>query len=343
MSFSNDALNLPAPDVLAVDLYNTGRSIDNAAKTAHESSKLHTLRVGNSGCLLADGHMIGSNPWKVLARFMGYQVTPNAQSFDIFDGGFGNEVMWERYLGQVPGIQVKADTEYPLVLPNFAGKYPLTGRPDAVIFSDGVPKMGIELKGIFGASTVQKVFSGTPKTDNLIQAATYSAGFGLPWTLAYSNSSNFKTYKGPGAPGKTEFQLFWVDGKLNFLWRDVPVETAVDVQGIREYYEAIVEAFETKDHSWFRRAPIDFMGEPEDWDNDAYCEFGLMVDNRLSWKDWVHDAAAATKSEVQIRYSWVKKQAVYTVVNHKTMRILREFGDLEEAREYVRNIWKKQK
>ncbi len=343
MKFNDDSLNLPAPDLSAVDLFNIGRSLDNEAKTAQESSKKHTLRVGNSGCMLTDGTMIGANPWKVLARFMGYQVQPGIQSYDIFDGGFGNEAMWEKYLPMVPGVEVKADSDYPLVIPNFAGAYPLTGRPDAVIFSDGVPRMGIELKGVFGASTVQKVFAGSPKTENLIQSAAYSLGFGLPWTLVYSNASNFKTYKGPGAPGKSEYQLFWVDGKLNFLWKGVATETAVDVQGIREYFEAIVEAFESKDHSWFRRSAVDYMGEPEQYDNDDYCEWNNLVDNTLSWNDWVEQAALASKSTVQIKYSRVKNRAVYSVVDLKTARIYADHDTLKDARDHVRSIWKKGK
>ncbi len=340
MQFANDHLNLEAPDLSAVDLFNLGRANDNAAREAQESSKKFTLRAGNAGCLTTEGYFIGANPWKTLARFMGYQVKPNRQSLDIFDGGHGNEVIWDRYLTQVPGIEVKADTNYPLSVPNFARSFTLTGRPDAVIISDGVPRMGIELKGIFGASTAQNALAGSPKTDNLCQAAVYSAGFQLPWTLVYSNSSNFKTYKGPGAPVKSEFKLFWIRGKLHYLWEDNPVETIIDVQGLREYYEAIAEAYETKDHSWFKRSSLNYLGDEEPYNVDSYCEFSNLVDHTAPWSDWVKECEYASRSDRLIKYATHRGKVTYSVYDRNTMRTEREFDRLEDARNYVRKGWK---
>ncbi|MGJ8498477.1 hypothetical protein ACSFBZ_12955, partial [Glaesserella parasuis] len=63
---------------------------------------------------------------------------------------------------------------------------PIMGHPDIVLKKDGQAVLGLELKGIYGASTLEAVLKGRPKNDNLIQAAAYSLYLNLPYALCYT-------------------------------------------------------------------------------------------------------------------------------------------------------------
>lgn len=334
-------LSISVPDISLIEMFNECRSKQIAADAQAEASKAFTLRAGSAGCITESGNFIGTNPWEVLGRFMGYQIPKTRISYDIFDHGFANEWNWEKYLKLQGQYQITGDKNYPLKVEKFVGNYDLTGRPDLVLLKDGAPVVGGEYKVVAGASSAEKVLKGRPKTENLCQAGVYSAGFGIPWVLVYTSYSNFKGYKGALPPGKAEYLVGWDQGRLYFMHEGVVSETIIDVQGIKEYYDAIVSAYEAKDHSWFRREPENYLGEPDYFNPDAYNNFMLMVDNRGSWDDWVREMQYASKSPVLLNYSTYKKQDVFSLVECDTMRVVYESSDLEDCRAEMRTYWEK--
>lgn len=347
-NFKEHGLNIQASDISWVQLYNESREASNKKKAADEKTKAFTLRGGSAGCVTSDGNFIGTNPWDVLARFMGYQTPFLRSTYDIFDGGFGNEANWDRVLAESPSQFIfTGDTNYPLKIENFVKGYPLTGRPDGVAlqYREGGgsnPVVGVEHKGIFGSSSAEKCLNGRPKTENLCQALVYMTGFGIPWSLVYSNSSNFKTYKTPAGPGKAEYHLGLIDGTLYFNWKGVITETIIDVRGVHEYYEAIVDAYEMRDHSWFKRESCDYLGEPEDYDTDTYNTNNLMFDRSGSFGDWEDQLKAADGQSHILQFKSVKRQAVYQLWDTDGAgRLIREFDRLEDARVALRKTWGK--
>lgn len=350
--FLEHDLNIPASDLSWVKLYYEARAEASKKKAVEEKAKILTLRGGSSGCVTKEGNFIGTNPWSALSRFMGYQTPFLNSTLDIFDGGFKNEKDWETTLSEHPGaFQFTGDTAYPLVIKNFVKGYDLTGRPDGVAL-ETIHKMdggeitrsviGVEHKGIFGSSSAEKCLNGKPKTDNLCQAATYMTGFGIPWSLVYTNHSNFKTYKKPAGPGRSEYHLGLIDGTLYFIWKGVLTETIIDVEGIREYYESIVEAYETRDHSWFRRESEDYLGEPEDYDTDTYNTDMLMFDRSGSFKDWEDQLKANDGNPHIIQFRQAKGQKFFQFWDTTGEgKLIREYDNLNDARNALRKSWGK--
>lgn len=147
-------------------------------------------RGGNSGILMEDGVAVGECPKKALARFLGLYKDPDWDTQLMFDIGELNEVRWEDYLKRA-GLDVrKADDA--IKWHTDAGT-PVTGSPDALIYTDGVPTMGIEHKHASSMNTARSVISGQPLLKHLIQTAHYSMAMGdLPFTLLYTSSTNIE-------------------------------------------------------------------------------------------------------------------------------------------------------
>jgi hypothetical protein len=339
MKLNDLNLSLDTTQISLIDLYNEGRDKITALDAEAEASKAFTLRAGSAGCVTESGNFIGANPWEVLGRFMGFQTPKTRISRDIFDHGFANEWNWEKYLKNSSKYEVTGDRNYPLTIENFVGNYTLTGRPDLILKDGGVPVMGGEYKVVAGSSSAEKVLLGSPKTENLCQAGVYSAGFQLPWVLVYTSYSNFKGYKAALPPGKAEYFIGWDQGRLYFNHKGVITETVIDVQGLQEYYDAIVSAYEAKDHSWFMREPENYLGEPEWFNSDKYNTFMNMVDCTAAWGDWVTEASYVAKSPVIIEYSTYKRQDVYKLIEHETMRVVSEADNLEDIRADMRTYW----
>ncbi len=344
-NFHNSQLNIAASNFSWIEQYNISRDHANKIAAAAEKTKAFTLRGGSAGCVTKEGNFIGTNPYDVLARFMGYQTPFLRSTFDIFDGGFGNEANWDKRLAEHPASEFKftGDTNYPLVIKDFVRGYPLTGRPDGVVLTtDGQDKAlcGVEHKGIFGSSSAEKCLNGKPKTENLCQAVVYMTGFGIPWSLCYSNSSNFKTYKTPAGPGKAEYHLGLIDGQLYFNWKGVITETIIDVEGVREFYESIVEAYETKDYSWFKRESQDYLGEPEAYDVDQYNTNNLMFDRTGGFAAWEDQMKRADGNPHILQYKSVKRQDVFQLWNTDGAgKLVKEYYEIEEARKALRKTW----
>lgn len=317
------------------DLLNEGRNKLQEERNEIEKGKVNILRVGSCGAIIEDGDFIGVNPYVTLARFMGYQLGFEEHTLNIFDAGFGNEVMWEKYLTEA-GVDYKAEEDYPLLVPEDVLGHKLTGRPDLVI-GETVnnkfnPTFGVELKSAQSYSGAQVFKKGIPKTENLIQAATYSMFFEIPWVLNYTMSANIAGLKAPKKSffiGIDEFGGIYYEDSLKKR-----TNTLITTEGIRDYYKAISEAFTTRDHSFFCRNGSGFDGEPTNtW--DEYNSFLLAVDSKLDFEEWDKRAKYATSINEQIMLSRARgRQDMYNVKNLKT-GVVKEFNTLAEARDHL--------
>jgi hypothetical protein len=311
--------------------FENGRKIQAKLDNAKEETKKYILRGGSAGCITQYGEFIGVNPWVVLARFMGFQAKPSSQSRNMFDPGIGNEYIWDRYLAHSE-YEVRCEEDYPLRVDRYP--YPLTGRPDGVFgaVKDGefVPEFGVEHKAICSTGTVSVITKQSPKTEHLIQSGVYSMNFQLPWVLVYSQ--HFNAYSDKAS--KLEFPIFWDDGRLGFVKpTQEKVLTDITTDGINDFYLAICEAYDTKDHSFFRRSEVDYQGNPcKYW--DEYNSFLLMVDKDWEWSKWVEHAEAATQSNYTIELASINKQKVYTVLD-VTTGAGTNFASLEAARKVL--------
>lgn len=279
-------INIPFPKHSAIGISEAGQKNAGKEHDKAESNKLHCLRVGSSGCITPQGEFFGQNPYVVLARFMGYSTPIDMGTRNIFDTGFANEAIWEANIS-ASGLEWGSGEDHPVV--TRIGDYPLTGRGDIIL--TGL-KEGIELKAICSSNTIRIFNTQSPKPDNLIQSAAYSYYLGMPWTLVYTAGFNHYGLKA----GKIEFPIKIENGTVFFRRPDGEiVETIITIQGIEDYYKAIIEAFETKDHSWFNWSPINYDGMDFNYWDD-YNNFLLAVDSSLPWDDWETAAKIASDS-----------------------------------------------
>lgn len=208
-------------------------------------------RVGSCGIVTPEGKVYGVCHRKALARSLGIEAPQDLSTDIMFKAGEGNEVHWERILGagykgkilKHADVEVKAKIEgVPLEL---------LGHPDIVLGDEnGKPLYGLELKGIFGATTAISVeMEGVPKNENLIQSATYSYFTGLPYALCYTSSAyvpvNFYDQKKYGIksirPFYRIFYLEWRDEVLHYRDErsEIWVETNITPTAIKSYYQLV--------------------------------------------------------------------------------------------------------
>ena len=96
-----------------------------------ERSKIHTLRIGNAGCMISDTACIGACPQTTLARYLGYQL-PTEDSQSYFDGGIDNEGVWEANI-RASGIDYRCEEDFPVIYESPDKLWKLSGRPDIVL------------------------------------------------------------------------------------------------------------------------------------------------------------------------------------------------------------------
>ncbi len=301
-------VTVPASELTAQELYLLGRKVEQEKHADAEEQKLGTLRGGNSGCITPDGEVYGACHRKALARYKGYQPPIEPISYTWFDAGFANEEAWmqkmEAAVEQMgPEYTLKAEEECPIVWEAQDG-VKVTGRPDIMLFKDGAPILGLELKVVCAANSAIGIYcENKPKIANLIQAAHYSMAHGCPFTLVYSFrsrsaapgwASKFKdklrlSYEKTFTNSKTgrsftkreytiepftkEFRIGFDEGKVYYLTEDgTRVDTPLTEQGIRDYYDLIVRMDKDRDlHT--RITQMDLAGNMLPYDVCNYCEF----------------------------------------------------------------------
>lgn len=337
-------INYKPTDFSAVELFMEGRAKEDEAHKNAEKSKIRTLRGGSAGMLLEDGSVLGTSPWKSLARYLGYQLPIPEHSRNIFDGGWANEALWNQYLTS-RGTNFKEEEEYPL-------KYEIegvtvSGRPDIVILTKkgNEAVFGVENKAVLSEGTAAKVFlEGKPKDDNFIQACHYSHKFDLPWILVYSAyavfAPNFFTKRKFGdddiQPQHAEFKIGCKDNKFYYLdSTGETIDTLITVEGIEDYYRAIIESAKQKDISWMRMANYDIHGVELNFDLNAYDDLCLLVNPNTSFDNWLAGVERACKQTRYIKAKKVNKALKYRVYDISSPKIVDEFDTVEEAREFI--------
>ena len=165
-------------------------------KRESEKGKQGIWRGGNSGIWLPDSDAVaGKCPRLSMLRFLGYEDEAEDDKQLMFDGGFGNEDLWEKVLvpGLPPGTILLSEEDIPTSWPLESGNK-VTGRPDLVICreEDRKPLVGIELKLICSLTTAKNVmFQNKPSLAHVIQASHYSWQLGVPFDLWYTSRVNY--------------------------------------------------------------------------------------------------------------------------------------------------------
>jgi hypothetical protein len=299
-----------------------------------EQDKKYMLRGGTSGCYLPSKNgFIGLNIREALGRFLGFQLRKPKKVKMIFQSGLGSEKQFEVNV-RAAGVQFKSDTEYPIFVENWVGKYPLSGRPDGVFLKDDVAQFGIELKSVLSSSAAEKIFlDDKPKVENLTQAVKYSIATGLPWVLIYQNLAIQGKFKTQVPIGNKEFFVSIEDDKV-ILESDVNPrrETVITASGVHAFDQAIVEAYETKDISFLDWVDSDIFGQPNSYDSRLYNNWDMQVPAGLSFDKWLKYAEIAHKSNWAINYKG-GKTPTYTIENLvEDEQHVRSFMSLQAAR-----------
>lgn len=285
----------PSP-LSAVGLFMEGRRKLAAERAEQEKEKVGTLRGGSAGALVGE-HVLGTCHRIALARFKGLQSEASDETRTIWEAGEVSEINWMEKVSAAWSGKVTGDKDYPL-------KYevrgvPVTGRPDLMLLdTDGQPVLGVELKNVESIqSATSMVYEGSPKTDNLIQAAHYSLKFGVPWILAYSFSGqgeppfwSVKKYNIPKGtkirPFKKEFKLFWRDGRLGYVKESgEEVLTIVTAQSIEDFYNLVLDVEQHKD-LYLRHSSRTLTGEIQPFDQCNYCPAKAACDSYDEHNDY---------------------------------------------------------
>lgn len=270
-----------------------------AEKGAIEQASSGHPRVGSSGCVGTDADVYGTCQRKALARSLGIELPQSLATDVMWKAGEANEWHWDRILSRGLPADLK-QLPRPYVEAVIEG-VPLSvlGHPDVVLGdADGKPVLGLELKGIYGATTAISVFfEHTPKNENLIQAAAYSHFMKLPWVLCYTSASyvptGFDKKKYGVSSIKPFYRIFYMEWRDDVLWyRDETqiawVKTVVTSKGIEDYYKLLVEMQQSQDLGP-RPSSHYVNGEPHKWGRESMCglcEFKSACDAYDGDKDY---------------------------------------------------------
>jgi hypothetical protein len=315
------SLTMLPSQLTAKTIYKAGTTQSREEHREAATTKVGTLRGGNSGCITDTAEVYGTCHRKSLARYLGLEVEPDSTSQVYFDAGFANEAIWEIRAKQALGhsdyshLKVLVEEECPVAWANADG-VPVTGRPDMMLWNDDTPVLGFEFKSVSAVkSACSLLIEDAPKTDNLIQAAHYSMEHGCPFSLIYSYRSRaFTGWLGPWLakkhgkldllvehpsrfgkapeysiePFDKEFLLGWEDGHLYYMRESGErVDTPITEDGIRRYYNAITEMQTNKD-LFVRTTKLKLDGTQYPWDPCGNCEFKPACDQfEHSYDDWV--------------------------------------------------------
>jgi hypothetical protein len=195
-----------------ISLYKQGFGLHQKEREKAEKEKAQELRIGDAGCFVAGPKGQDSYVGKCLRlaalRYLGWQEDHSFQKCLMFDGGIGNESVWERYLrlAVVTGATVKSDVEAGFKL-DWHGST-ISGRPDLTIIEKDGRKHGIELKRAYSIWTARNLLEFKPPISNLIQAGNYARLGG------YDSYEVIFTYREQGSITKNKWSFG--EAKANF-------------------------------------------------------------------------------------------------------------------------------
>lgn len=321
-------------------LLERGQEAQNNAHAEAEKAKLGILRGGSAGCIGTDGEAYGECARVALLRLQGVdkEVEPNRHI--MFDAGRTAEDSWAAKLADA-GVVFRREEWVPITwaVPGHPGRV-VTGRPDIVIGSefyrdtteeennariaagghphsiamtqDFRPEFGLELKGIYSASSAVRVeCEGIPDPKHLAQAAFYSMALGIPWAVCYTNPSVWDVpywAKEARAKGHKKLQPFY---RIFYLeWSELGaktpdaavlyykdersdhwVPTVYTKEGIAAYYASILRM--ESDHRLVDRPNGGYAtGHALPWSKCKYCPFSAacdMFDVDQSYDGWLEN------------------------------------------------------
>lgn len=284
-------------------LLEKGQAAQDAAHAEQEKAKQGNLRGGSAGVIGTDGKVYGECHRLALSRLLGVDKGHEANRSIMFDAGNANEDSWAAKL-VAAGCEIKREGEIPIVWQIPGTERVVTGRPDIVIGEfrpdqtfngpepDYVwePTLGLELKGIYSASSAVRVeLEGLPDAKHLAQAGFYSMALNVPYALCYTNPSVIEipywAQKKFGVKGKLQpfyrfFDLRWTEQDV-LEYRDEQksewVTTMYTKQGIADYYALIVE-MEGKQDLGPRPEGGYADGTPMPFDKCKYCDLQEACD-----------------------------------------------------------------
>jgi hypothetical protein len=227
-----------------------------------EAAKLGTLRGGSSGCITAKGTIVGKCHRLAHLRSLGHQEYKDGTAHIMFAAGYANEDIWLDHLKESWDGPILCEEEIP-VLWRTDNDTLVSGRPDIVLCTLGendeeIPALGLELKLVSSPFTAYNVAAkDTPNLDHIIQASHYMWQLNVPFKLVYSSRSNYGLgfpnmkptwLRSPQYLNDEQFKTIpfikvfdmWIeDGVVWYQGSRDPVETAVTVNGIQEYYNRV--------------------------------------------------------------------------------------------------------
>jgi hypothetical protein len=236
-----------------------GQALQDQAHKDLEVSKRGNLRGGSAGVVGTDGKIYGECHRLSLARLLGVEKETDSMRHIMFDAGNAIEDSWARKLFDA-GLSFLREEETPISYTIPGTAQIVTGRPDFVVTRDKsgeIVDLGIELKGIFSASSAVRVaVEGLPDPKHLAQAGFYSMALGIDYALCYTNpsvwDSPYWAIKKLGAPKKIQpfyhiFYLRWTDVlEYKDEHKEEWVRTVYTKEGIADYYRLVVEMQEQK-------------------------------------------------------------------------------------------------
>lgn len=298
-------------------LYDTlvaGFNKKEAASRKAEAAKTGRWRGGSSGCITANGIVLGDDPRKVVLRYLGIQTKIDYDTDLMLQAGLKSEDSFTELLDQA-GVNYKCEEDVPMIrsLPNGDT---VTGRPDVVIFDGDTPTLGIELKLVCSDnSAMNKALFGreTIDTKHLVQSCHYAGHFGIPWSLVYTsrviypvpfyarrNEEKFFAYpehrairrdaKGEAfqmKPFQSLYDITIADDGDTFLLNGEP--TLVTKSGIDRFYQYCAECVAEKKIPRKRSGEYDHFGVRNKKNKTIQFDDFKGATTTKGWDQWIAD------------------------------------------------------
>ncbi len=252
-----------------------------AAQRAAKEQFPDALRVGTVGCVTPEG-VYGTCHRIAMARLLGYEMEPTRDARIMWAAGDRNEDTWKEIL-VAGGLRLLEDVS----IHTLVGTRSVVGHPDIVAYDPQTgARFGLELKGIFGMSTLASVLKDKPKNENLIQAATYAMFLNIPFKLCYTLYHWSNVGGRQIRPFHKVFDLQWFGDWLKYRPEDAEewISTSVTQTGIRAYYTQV------SNQEMGDRPLADYVdGTPKrNGDTCQYCEFAMACDRYDTDRDFDH-------------------------------------------------------
>jgi hypothetical protein len=267
-------------------LYEIAGRLQSAEHEAKEVDKKGVLRGGTTGCVEADGTVVGQCHRKALIRYLGLQAPAGPNLW--FDMGFANEELWTAKIRKAWPHGIKCEEDFPIQWE--LDGVTITGRPDIVLMNaDDQPVAGIELKSVGSVNTALNIwFENKPKTENLLQAAHYASQVGVPFYLVYTFLSKAplpywaqKKFAAKDlSPFIKEFKV-WLDGSgaIHYTTEDgVDHPTPLSLDGIKDFYRLVIDMDKRKD-LYTRFTDRELNGDPLPFEKCKYCAYNDICNN----------------------------------------------------------------